>query len=179
MMPFIKRGDFFIMWSHNLTILLAAAMACCGAAQLPAQVTVGDATPDLAALQLEGELPPTAGKVILLDIWASWCAPCKAAFPALAQLQNEFGDQGFLVVAVSVDRRPRDYLAFVQRFQPPFVTVRDAAQALAANFRPPAMPSSYLIGRDGRVRSVHAGFHGTRTVDELRARIVALLKESP
>jgi thiol-disulfide isomerase/thioredoxin len=142
-----------------------------------AKISPGDALPALAALQLEGELPNLEGKVVLIDVWASWCAPCKASFPALAELQREYGGRGFVVLAVSMDRRERDYAGFVQRFAPPFVTARDRAEKFAATFEPPAMPTSYLVDRRGRVREVHTGFHGDRTVAQLRAAIIALLEE--
>ena len=143
---------------------------------LAAEVKVGDRLPDLTGLELQDELPDLAGKVVLVDVWASWCAPCKASFPALGRLQREFADAGFLILAVSVDRKERDYRLFQERFAPPFAVVRDAAQKFAAAFAPPAMPTSYLVDRAGRVRYVHSGFQGERTVRELRDQIRALLE---
>lgn len=151
----------------------------CLVLHLPAQAKIGagDPLPPLSSFELEGDLPDVAGKVVLIDVWASWCAPCKASFPALAALQEEYGAKGFVVLAVSMDRRSRDYAGFVQRFTPPFVTARDATEKFATTFEPPAMPTSYLVDRRGRVREVHVGFHGERTVAELRSSIIALLKE--
>jgi len=122
-------------------------------------------------------VPATAGQVVLVDFWASWCAPCKAAFGALAQLQKEFAGRGLVIVAVSVDEKPAAAAAFVKRLAPNFSTVHDRTQALVRQVGVPTMPTSYLVGRDGRVRFVQAGFHGEATERELRRQIELLLAE--
>lgn len=138
----------------------------------------GDALPEWAAYELEGEVPDLAGKVVMIDVWASWCAPCKASFPAYAKLQQEWADRGFVILGVSVDRKARDYERFLRQTPSGFATVRDVTQKLAATLSPPAMPTSYIFGRDGKLRSLHQGYRGDRTVELLRAEIEPLLKES-
>jgi len=159
--------------------LLAAAILGLGARAAPAAVVEGEPFPALAEFALEGEaVPATAGRVVLVDFWASWCAPCKESFPALDALHREFASQGLLIVAVSVDERKTAYEAFVRRMKPSFLTVRDAAQALVARVSVPTMPTSYVIDRRGVVRHVHVGFHGQKSADALRAQILSLLAES-
>lgn len=146
----------------------------------PAAVAVGDPFPNLAEAALTaGELPATDGKVLLVDFWASWCAPCKASFPAFARLHEAFAGRGLVIVAVSVDEKPAAYAGFVKKWQPPFATLLDQQQKLVQAVEVPAMPTSYLIGRDGRVRAIHQGFHGAATERELRAAIEQLLSETP
>jgi thiol-disulfide isomerase/thioredoxin len=142
-----------------------------------AQVKPGDVFPALAPAELDGALPVMAGRVLLVDFWASWCAPCRASFPAYARLQAAYAARGLVILAVSVDQTPSAYAAFVRKMNPPFPTVRDRNQVLVRKFDVPAMPSSYLIGRDGTVRFVHAGFYGDRTERELRQEIESLLDE--
>ena len=137
----------------------------------------GDSFPSLAAAQLEGPVPSTAGQVVLVDFWASWCSPCKASFPAYARLQGDYAGRGLVIVAVSVDQVPAAYAGFVRKLNPPFPTVRDARQKLVSAVDVPTMPSSYLVARDGTVRYVHAGFYGERTERELRQEIDSLLRE--
>lgn len=160
-------------------LLLALLSALASAPSARAQAKVGDAFPDLAAYSLEGELPARTGQVVLVDFWATWCAPCKASFPHYGALQSELGPRGFVVVAVSVDKKPEPYAAFLKRHSPAFATVRDGDQKLVAAVQPPAMPTCYLLDRQGVLRLVHSGFHGEADVRLLRAEILKLLDEKP
>jgi thiol-disulfide isomerase/thioredoxin len=163
--------------SWNKHRILGALLAFAALAPLRADVTAGAAFPALASAGLAGDLPATAGKVLLVDFWASWCAPCKASFPAYARLQAAYAARGLVIVAVSVDDDPAAYAAFVKKFAPPFATVRDTTQQLVRTVSVPTMPTSYLVGPDGKVRHVHSGFHGEETEQALRAEIEALLVE--
>jgi len=148
-----------------------------GVTNLGAAVAVNDPMPDLRSFGLEGEIPDLEGKVVLIDIWASWCAPCKASFPAFDAMHEAKVDDGLVILAVSVDRKAKDYESFLKRLKPKFATVRDGNQKLVAELNPPAMPTSFIFGRDGKLRSVHRGFHGDSTVEELSLEIETLLKE--
>jgi thiol-disulfide isomerase/thioredoxin len=166
------------MSSRNLHrfcwLALAAILA---AAPARAEIKAGDAFPALAAAGLSGAVPATEGRVVLVDFWASWCAPCKASFPALAKLHADYAPRGLVIVAVGVDEKPADFAAFVRKWTPPFAVVHDREQQLVRAVKVPAMPTSYLLGRDGRVRFVHQGYHGETTDRELRAHLDQLLAE--
>jgi len=161
---------------RHLTALLMLA-ACATATR--AEVKTGDPFPELAAAGLEGTVPVTEHQVVLVDFWASWCGPCKASFPAYARLHADFSPRGLVIVAISVDQDEAAFAAFVKRMAPPFPVVRDKDQQLVRQVMVPAMPTSFLVGRDGRVRSVHRGFHGAETDTVLREEIVRLLDEKP
>ncbi|HTZ20697.1 MAG TPA: TlpA disulfide reductase family protein [Opitutaceae bacterium] len=163
--------------SWNKCQFLGVLFALAALAPLRAEVKTGEAFPVLASAGLVGQVPATAGKILLVDFWASWCAPCKASFPVYARLQADYAVRGLVIVAVSVDEDPAAYAAFVKKFAPPFVTVRDATQQLVSAVNVPTMPTSYLVGPDGRVRHVHSGFHGEETEQALRTEIEALLAE--
>jgi Peroxiredoxin len=167
------------MWCRSKRAWAWAVLASTIAgATLRAEVGVGDRFPSLQDAGLsEGVLPEVEGRVLLVDFWASWCAPCKASFPAFARLHEEFGVRGLAIVAVSVDEKRAAYAAFVKKLAPPFATVRDAGHSLASAVGVPAMPTTYLVDRAGRVRFVHRGFHGSASERELRAQIEALLAE--
>jgi thiol-disulfide isomerase/thioredoxin len=170
----MKRPD--LNFRRRLTVLLALAA---GATLARADVKAGDLFPDLAAAGLEGAVPVTEHQVVLVDFWASWCGPCKASFPAYARLHADFSPRGLVIVAISVDQDEAAFAAFVRRMAPPFPVVRDKDQQLVRQVMVPAMPTSFLVGRDGRVRFVHRGFHGAETDTALRAEIVRLLDEKP
>ena len=157
--------------------------ALVGTAVLPAraEIKVGSPFPALAAAGLEplsgGSLPDTTGKVVLVDFWASWCAPCKASFPMISKLHQDLSGRGLIIAAVGIDEKPALAAAFVKKLAPPFLTLHDKQQKLVQQVVVPTMPTSYLIGRDGRVRFVHEGFHGEATDRELRRQIESLLAE--
>jgi thiol-disulfide isomerase/thioredoxin len=154
------------------------ALACLAPAAPALQV--GDPFPALDPGGLEGGAPPpTSGRVTLVDFWASWCAPCKASFPAYTRLQAEYESRGLIIIAVSVDEKPAAFAAFVRQLGPPFATLRDKTHQLVSAVRVPAMPTCYLLGRDGRVHFIHQGFHGAETDQEIRREIDQLLAEPP
>ena len=156
-----------IVWLAGLALLVARAEAAIG---------VGAAFPSLAEAQLEGALPATQDKVVVVDFWASWCAPCKASFPSLARLEREFAPRGVVFLGVSEDDKAKDYAAFLKKFAPPFATVRDATHKLATAVQVPAMPTTYVVGRDGKVVAVLTGYHGESSDAALRAALEQALK---
>jgi thiol-disulfide isomerase/thioredoxin len=163
--------------SHQIKSCSLALLALCLAAAGRAEVKAGDAFPSLTAAGLSGALPATAGQVVIVDFWASWCAPCKASFPVFAKIHGDYAARGLVIIGVSVDDKAPDYAGFVKKLHPPFATVLDQNHTLVSQVAVPAMPTSYLVGRDGRVRFVHQGFHGDETERELRKEIEALLAE--
>jgi thiol-disulfide isomerase/thioredoxin len=155
-------------------LVVFAAVAATG---LRGQVVTGNTFPPLASSGLVGDVPDTSGKVVLVDFWASWCAPCKASFPVYSRLQSAYAGRGLTIVAVSVDDSPEAYASFVAKLKPTFTTVHDAGHKLVSAVQVPTMPTSYLVDRAGRVRFVHAAFHGEQTERELRREIETLLDE--
>lgn len=164
--------------TRRATILIFALLL---APALRAEVKVGDAFPALTTAGLvplgSAEVPATAGKVVLVDFWASWCAPCKASFPMMAQLHKDFASRGLVIAAIGIDEKPAAAASFAKKLSPPFPTLHDPGQKLVKQVVVPTMPTSYLVGRDGRVRLVHQGFHGDATDRELRKQIEVLLAE--
>lgn len=164
-------------WAAALLVGMLGVFAV--ATEARAQLRVGEAMPALADFGLEGDgaSAPTVGRVVVLDFWASWCAPCKASFPMLGALQREWGAEGVTVIGVSVDEKKSAYDGFLSRLKPPFVTAWDAQQRLVKRVRVPKMPTTYIVDRRGVVRFIHEGFHGDSTERRLRAHVRQLLEE--
>ena len=160
-----------------IKVIGAFAVLAAFALQSRADVKVGQPFPALGALGLEGTLPPLSNRVVLLDFWATWCGPCKESFPEYSKLQDELSGRGFTVLAISLDKRAKDYQDFLSRMSPRFPTMRDGSFALATVVRPPGMPTSYLIDKHGVLRLVHTGFHGKGDIAALRTEINRLLEE--
>lgn len=136
-----------------------------------------DPLPDLSTFELVGEIPDMEGKVVLLDFWASWCAPCKASFPAMEELYQEFKDRGFVILAVSVDSNAKAYQKFAAKSGVTFPLVLDAQKKLVSLAEIEVMPTSLMIDKQGVVRSVHAGYAGKKTIETYRKEVQTLLAE--
>ena len=126
-----------------------------------------DKTFDLNALR---------GKVVYMDFWASWCPPCKMSFPKLNELHNELKNQGFTVVAVNLDEEEQEAARFLAEHPVEFAVARDAEGTCPTEFEVMAMPSAFIIDKQGRIRKVHLGFKQD-DVSEIRETVLALMNE--
>ena len=117
-----------------------------------------------------------AGKVVYVDFWASWCGPCRQSFPWLNEMQKQFGAKGLVVVGVNVDKKREEAQKFLADTPAQFTISYDPQGKTPRDWQVMGMPSSFLVGRDGKVRLVHAGF---READrpELEAQIKAALEQ--
>ena len=98
------------------------------------------------------------GKVVLLDFWASWCVPCRRSFPWMTDMQQKYADEGLVIVAVNLDNDVNDAESFLRQYPPGFQVAHDTDKSLARKYEVVAMPSSFLIGRDGEIVERHLGF---------------------
>lgn len=136
--------------------------------------------PTIHSLQtygLEGNVPELKGHVVLMDFWASWCGPCAQSFPSFEAIHKEFRDRGVIVLGVNVDEKRELMDRFLSKHSVTFPIVRDASQKLVTHVNAEAMPTSLLIDGSGRIRFRHSGFHGEKTVEELKAQLNSLLGE--
>ena len=122
------------------------------------------------------DLSAYKGKVVYLDFWASWCTPCRLSLPWMSQLQARYGRDGLVVIGVNVDHDRAQADEFLAANGGNFQIVYDPHGALAGKYNFKGMPTSFLIGRDGKLRSVHPGFFPNR-VESYAADVKALLDE--
>ncbi len=114
------------------------------------------------------------GKVVYLDFWASWCPPCLQSFPWMQALADRHASQPFAVVAVNLDRNRDAAARFLSKAAPRFDVAYDPKSELARSFKVAAMPSSFLLDREGKVVHRHEGFRVADQAD-LEARVASLL----
>jgi cytochrome c-type biogenesis protein len=145
-------------WKAAACVLPLAAATACGAAEdgeyRPLQP--GDAAPAYAAATLAGDsvdLVDLRGSVVMLNIWATWCLPCRDEMPGLQSLHERFGAEGLRVIGVSIDARSADesVAIFVQDFGVTFTILHDPTDRVTRAFRAVGVPSTFLIGRDGDI----------------------------
>ncbi len=116
------------------------------------------------------------GQVLVLDFWASWCVPCRRSFPWLNSMHDKYADEGLVIIGVNLDQDAAAAKAFLDEFPAKFQIYYDESKELAREFDVIAMPSSYIIGRDGNLLKRHLGFK-VRRQDEYEAAIVEALAE--
>ncbi len=141
----------------------------------------GDTPPPISLPDQEGksvDLSKLEGKVVLIDFWASWCGPCKQEMPVLEALHKKYARKGLVIVGVNIDNSDKKMNNFLKGTPVTFRQVRDKKLQIASRYEPSTMPSSYFIGRDGKIRHVHEGFR-KKDAGKLEARVKALLAESP
>jgi peroxiredoxin len=140
-----------------LAATLAAATHFLGDELFP--IAVGMDAPPITGKTLDSvprakSLADYKGKVVLLNIWATWCGPCREEMPSMEKLYKEFASQGLVIVAVSVDdpgteQQIRD---FVKEFGLTFEILHDPDKKTAQRYQVTGYPESFIIGREGTIR---------------------------
>lgn len=134
-------------------------------------VIAGAEAPHFTATSLAGDpvtLSDYEGKVVLLNIWATWCAPCREEMPSMQRLREAIADPDFEVVAVSVDadapgllgylgQRGGDVAGFVREYGLTFDILRDPSGEIGEIYQTTGLPETFLIGRDGTIYRKVAG----------------------
>jgi thiol-disulfide isomerase/thioredoxin len=157
-----------------LGLILATSLALAPAAQ--AATEAGQPVPDLdlPGSSVGQRLSDLKGKVVYLDFWASWCGPCKQSFPWMNEMQRKYGARGLQVVAINLDAKRADADQFLAQNPAGMALAFDSKGDSAKRIGVKGMPTSLLIGPDGKVLMVHLGFRAEDRA-ELEARVVAAL----
>lgn len=102
------------------------------------------------------------GKVIYLDFWASWCGPCRKSFPWMNTMQQQYQQEGLVVISVNLDNDKALAEEFLSEVPAEFTVFYDPKGKVARKFKLRGMPSSYLIDRAGKMVSAHVGFSDSK-----------------
>lgn len=127
----------------------------------PAVELKGKPAPDPSLEDLNGvarKISDLRGKIVLLDFWASWCAPCRTQMPSLAKLNREIRDQGVVLVGINDDETPEEAKAYLTKGGYDWMQLYDGKQKEArSKFKVTAIPTLILIGRDGVITEIQIG----------------------
>ncbi len=139
-------------------------------------VEPGQQVPDIELSGVPGvtKLSDLRGKVVYVDFWASWCAPCKQSFPWMDEMQRKYADRGLRIVAINFDTKRADADKFLATSPVSFAIAFDAKGDSARRLAVKGMPTSVLVAGDGKVLYVHRGFRLEERA-ELQTRLAAAL----
>jgi len=167
----------------NLLSLLIALSVLAVAFAKP---KVGDKAPDFELPELFTgkiyKMQDFKGKVVLLNLWASWCTGCKAEMPEFYKLQQKYKDKNFIIVAITVDNQKEKAIKFLKEteektgIKTPFIVLWDKGKKVARIYRPRGMPSSYLIDKDLTIKKVFIGSFTEENIHLLEKEIQKLLE---
>lgn len=132
-----------------LAIPLLAVLCACYSGTRPPRI--GTAAPDFTVQDSDRtvRLSDYRGQIVVLNFWATWCAPCVEEMPSLVEMQRRMKSRGITVVAISVDIDQSSYNQFIRDHNITLLTVRDAAQKSNALYGTFKFPETYIIDRNG------------------------------
>ena len=126
--------------------------------------------PDWELTDLNGRTTKSSdfhGKVLILDFWATWCAPCRVEIPHFVELQKQYGDKGLTVIGVSLDEQGQEVVKkFVKRLGVNYAIVMGNEKVVEAYGGIDAIPTTFVIDRQGRIVSPHMGYDDKKVFEK-------------
>ena len=139
--------------------------------------TGAEPVPTVHLRQMNGtpfRLESVKGSVVVLDFWAPWCVPCRASFPALDALQTKYGKQGLKVLGLTLDANDDAIIAFLDAVPVGFTILRDETGDAGEAFNVLAMPTTFVLDKEGRIAARFEG-GGSTVHAKVEAAVAALL----
>ena len=144
----------------TLKTLLFASLLCLSCNATSYALEAGSKAPDFSLPGVQGtvDLSSTAGSVVYVDFWASWCTTCKHSFGWMNAMQDKYRAKGLKIIGVNVDGKTEDAKKFLLQTPAHFTVAFDAKGVTPKNYGVKGMPTSFLVGRDGKIIVQHQGF---------------------
>ncbi|MDJ0806414.1 MAG: TlpA disulfide reductase family protein [Gammaproteobacteria bacterium] len=123
--------------------------------------TLQEPAPDFTLKSLSGEnlkLSELRGEVVMVNFWASWCGPCRQEMPLLDQLYQRYQPMGFTILGVNVEEDPGLARKVLKEQPVSFPILFDRRNQVSELYQVSAMPSTFLVDRDGKLRFLHKGY---------------------
>jgi len=165
-----------------IVAMLVVAAALVSSAVI-ANLSAGTKAPNFTLQTLDGKTFilencfKKPAKVVVLDIWATWCPPCRAEIPFIIKMQKKYATKGVMIVGVAIDEQKATVSAFVKKMGINYTICPDAnGQTISGKYQVQGIPATYVIDKKGVIRFVHSGFGGEADMAKLNREIASLLK---
>jgi len=163
-------------FARNYLLVLACLIAWAGSAE---SASISGPAPNFTLKSLTGKnikLSELTGNVVLVNFWASWCAPCRQEMPLLNAIHNKYEPLGFTVVGVNVEEQVANARAFITERPVDFPILLDSKNQVSKLYNVIAMPTTVVIDRDGNMRFLHQGYQSGDEA-EYRKMVKKLVRE--
>ncbi len=143
--------------AHSLLLIGIALLSSVALAKVP----VGAEAPDFTLQTLSGtqlRLQEQRGRVVMINFWASWCAPCRQEMPHLIRIHEKYRSAGFVLLGVNIDDDPKVAASMAERIGVKFPVLLDTEKKVTRLYDMGAMPATLILDRKGRVRFSHLGY---------------------
>jgi len=173
----LKRSFFTILLALGLFTSLTLFLPHCA----KEKKTSPGLAPDFTLKTFDGQeiiLSQLKGKVVLLDFWATWCAPCRESIPHLIHLYKNYRESGFELVGMNVDRGDAEVVRrYIESMDIPYPIVTTPEEVVRA-YRVTGIPATFLIDKEGKIRERITGFNRT-IAKQLTTQVADLTSEKP
>ena len=175
-----NRARIIVLMAILAMVLPVSTIALgCSARESPARgVEIGNLAPDFQLDNLDGQsisLSDFRGKPVLVNFWASWCPPCRSEMPFIQDTftDKKWADKGLVVLAIDIGESPSTVSEFVNKYGLTFPVLLDITQDVSLEYYVRAIPTTFLIDRDGIIQEVKIGaFSGKLEIERSLGKII-------